>query len=86
MSARWTQIVKAVLGLTAIILMTGCALNPFQRGQESVITVQGAIIGVPRDASCELNVVTTDGKRVETLHIVPTFDRSVTLAPRGLVA
>jgi hypothetical protein len=83
MSARWIQVLKAVLGLTAVMLLTGCALNPFHRGQESVITVQGAIVGVPRDAACELSVLTTNGKRVETLHIVPTFDRSVTLAPRA---
>ena len=83
MSARSKQVLKAVLGLTTIILMTGCALNPFHRGQESVITVQGAIVGVPRDASCELSVMTTNGKTVETLQIVPKFDRSVTLAPRA---
>ncbi len=80
-SASWAA--AAVLGVATVIASPGCALNPFHRGQDSVITVQGAIVGVRRDASCELKLVTTGGKVVETLRIVPTFDRSVTLAPRA---
>jgi hypothetical protein len=70
--------------LVAAVATTSCGPFSFlHRRSDGVINVHGAIAGLPSGASCDLKLLSTNGKTVESLRIAAVFDRSVVVAPAG---
>jgi hypothetical protein len=74
----------ASVAFVAAVAAAGCgSLNFLHRPADGVINVQGAVAGLPSGASCDLKLLRSNGRMVESLRIGPVFDRSIVVAPAG---
>lgn len=73
---------SATLVIVAVVASAGCgSLNFLRRGPDGILNVQGAIVGLPLGAACELKLLDTRGRTVASHEIAAAFDRSVVVAP-----
>jgi len=74
----------AAVVLVAAVATTACGPFSFlHRRSDGVINVHGAVAGLPSGSSCDLKLLSTNGKTIESLRIAAVFDRSVVVAPAG---